>query len=261
MTDRKLSTAAEEIKDASVTLPLAMIWTLFLNGITGLVMIITFAFCLQDIDKALASETGFPFISVFLDATGSVGATAGMTVVIMVMQFFSAISNVATTSRQLYAFSRDNGVPFSKTLSTINPRLKVPVNALLTSLVIVCLLALINIGSSVAFNAIMSLGTASLQSSYIASTGCLCLRRLRKQPLPEARWSMGVFSLPVDIFATLFLILSWVFCFFPLARPVTLENMNWSIVVFWGVVLLSLSYYVLYGKNRYTGPVKRVKAS
>jgi hypothetical protein len=36
---------------------------------TGLVMIITFAFCVGDID-----EVGFPFIQVFLNATGSVSA-------------------------------------------------------------------------------------------------------------------------------------------------------------------------------------------
>lgn len=236
-----------------------MVWTLAINGITGLVMIITFAFCVGNIDNVLSSKTGFPFIPVFLDTTNSVAATTGMTVIIMIMQFCSAVSNVATTSRQLYAFARDDGLPFSKFLSSVNPRFKVPLNALFTSLIIVSLLSLINIGSSVAFNAIMSLGTASLLSSYIVSTSCVFLRRWRRQPLPPARWSLGPFSIPVQAFAILFLILTWIFCFFPLARPVTADNMNWSVVVFGGVVILSLSYYVLHAKNVYTGPVTRVR--
>lgn len=90
-----------------------MMWTLILNGSTGLVMIITMAFCVGDIDEVLASQTGFAFIQVFLNATGSVSAATGMTCVIMIMQFCAAISNVATTSRQIYSFARDNGLPFS----------------------------------------------------------------------------------------------------------------------------------------------------
>ena len=104
---------AEEIRDASRVLPRGMMWTLILNGSTGLVMIITMAFCVGDIDEVLASQTGFAFIQVFLNATGSVSAATGMTCVIMIMQFCAAISNVATTSRQIYSFARDNGLPFS----------------------------------------------------------------------------------------------------------------------------------------------------
>ncbi|KAJ6083963.1 hypothetical protein N7486_010763 [Penicillium sp. IBT 16267x] len=150
---------SEEIRDASRVLPMGMVWTLILNGSTGFVMIVTLAFCVGDIDKVLASETGFPFIQVFLNSTGSVRAATGMTVVIMIMQFCAAISNVATTSRQIYSFARDKGLPFFDFFATVNPTFTVPLNALCVSLVIVSLLSLINIGSSVAFNAIMSLGT------------------------------------------------------------------------------------------------------
>jgi amino acid transporter len=97
-----------------------MVWTLILNGSTGFVMIVTLAFCVGDIDEVLASTTGFPFIQVFLNSTGSVRATTGMTVVIMIMQFCAAISNVATTSRQIYSFARDKGLPFSDFFATVS---------------------------------------------------------------------------------------------------------------------------------------------
>jgi amino acid transporter len=97
-----------------------MVWTLVLNGATGLVMIVTYAFCVGDIDQVLSNSTGFPFIQVFLNATGSVKATTGMTALIMVLQFCATISNVATGSRQLYAFARDDGLPYSKFLSHVS---------------------------------------------------------------------------------------------------------------------------------------------
>ncbi|KAF7156356.1 hypothetical protein CNMCM6106_009623 [Aspergillus hiratsukae] len=220
---------SEEIRDASRVLPLGMIWTLILNGSTGFVMIVTLAFCVGDIDHVLESQTGFAFIQVFLNSTGSVRAATGMTVVIMVMQFCAAISNVATTSRQVYAFARDKGLPFSSFLSKINPTFTVPLNALCVSLVIVSLLSLINIGSSVAFNAIMSLGTAALLSSYIISITCVRIRRWRKQPLPPARWSMGRFTPFVDTVSILVLLVIWVYSFFPLTKHVNPTTMNWSV--------------------------------
>ncbi|RHZ61408.1 hypothetical protein CDV55_106192 [Aspergillus turcosus] len=240
---------SEEIRDASRVLPLGMIWTLILNGSTGFVMIVTLAFCVGDIDHVLESQTGFAFIQVFVNSTGSVRAATGMTVVIMVMQFCAAISNVATASRQVYAFARDKRLPFSNFLSKVNTTFTVPLNALCVSLVIVSLLSLINIGSSVAFNAIMSLGTAALLSSYIISITCVRIRRWRKQPLPPARWSMGKFTPFVDTVSILVLLVIWVFSFFPLTEHVDPTTMNWSVVIFGAVILLSLVYYQLHAKK------------
>lgn len=141
----------------------------------------------------------------------------------------------------------------------VNPTFTVPLNALCVSLVIVSLLSLINIGSSVAFNAIMSLGTAALLSSYIISISCVRLRRWRGQPLPPARWSMGKFTPICDSVSILVLAVVLLFSFFPLSKEVTPTDMNWSIVIFGGVVMISLSYYVLRARHVYKGPVTRVK--
>lgn len=135
----------------------------------------------------------------------------------------------------------------------------VPLNALCVSLVIVSLLSLINIASSVAFNAIMSLGTAALLTSYIISISCIRIKRWKKQPLPPARWSMGRFSPFVDTVSILFLAIVLTFSFFPLTNHVTAESMNWSIVIFSAVVIFSLTYYFAYAKRVYHGPVTRVR--
>jgi choline transport protein len=142
----------------------------------------------------------------------------------------------------------------------VNRTWTIPLNALCVSLVIVCLLSLINLGSSVAFNAIISLGVAALISSYIVSIFCLRLKRWRGEPLPPARWSMGKIASSVETIAILFLVVVWVFTFFPLTREITLETMNWSSVIFFSVVLISLVYYFAYARSIYTGPVALVRA-
>lgn len=55
---------SEELKDASSTLPRSMIWSTALNGLMGWVMIITFCFCLGNLDEVLDSPTGYPYIQV-----------------------------------------------------------------------------------------------------------------------------------------------------------------------------------------------------
>lgn len=142
----------------------------------------------------------------------------------------------------------------------VHPTFTVPLNALCGSLVIVSLLSLINIGSSVAFNAIMSLGTAALLSSYIISISCVRIRRWRNQPLPPARWSMGKFAPICDTISIMVLLVIWVFSFFPLTKSVDPTTMNWSVAIFGAVVMVSLSYYVIHGRKVYKGPVTRVRA-
>lgn len=55
---------AEELRDASRSLPRAMIWTALVNGGMGFVMIVTFMMMLGDPEVALDSPTGYPFIDV-----------------------------------------------------------------------------------------------------------------------------------------------------------------------------------------------------
>lgn len=96
-----------------------MVWTLIINSITGLIMLITFSFCVYDIDEILESPTGFPFIPVLVHATQSVSGATGMISIMAILQACAGISNVATTSRQVYAFARDGGLPFASFFSKV----------------------------------------------------------------------------------------------------------------------------------------------
>jgi amino acid transporter len=118
---------------------------------------------------------------------------------------------------------------------------------------------LINIGSTVAFNAIGSLAVSAILGTYIISFTVLILRRLRGGPLPARRWTLGRYGIFVNIGAVLFLLVVWVFVFFPLQTPVTPSTMNWNIVMFGGTMIFACVYYVVVGKNNYTAPVELVK--
>jgi choline transport protein len=120
---------------------------------------------------------------------------------------------------------------------------------------------LINIGSTVAFNAIGSLAVSALLGTYIISFITLILRRIRGPPLPPSRWSLGRFGIYINFGALLFLLVVWVFVFFPVAIPVTPSTMNWNVVMFGGTMIFAVVYYLVVGKSTYTPPVELVKRS
>lgn len=111
---------AEEIKDASLILPRSIMASLFLNGALGFIMLVTYCFCLGNVEDILGTKTGYPFIQVFYNITNSHGGASTMTAILITLTVCGCISNVATASRQLFAFARDGGMPFSPFLAYVS---------------------------------------------------------------------------------------------------------------------------------------------
>jgi len=111
---------AEEIKDASIVLPKAIMWAATINGSLGFVMVITFCFTLGSVLNIITTPTGYPFIQVFFNATNSNAGTSIMTAIIIVNITSACISTVATVSRQTWSFARDKGLPFSSFISYVS---------------------------------------------------------------------------------------------------------------------------------------------
>lgn len=110
----------EEVRDAAHVVPRAMMWTWVGNGLLGWIMTITFCYCVGDIESVLTTPLGTAFMQVFLNATKSKAATTVLTVLMLTIATFACVAVMATNSRQLFAFARDNGVPFSKTFSKVS---------------------------------------------------------------------------------------------------------------------------------------------
>ncbi|KAM0695610.1 hypothetical protein Q7P36_004092 [Cladosporium allicinum] len=242
---------SEELKDASITLPKAMLWATFANGIMGITMIITFCFCITDLDDLLAAETDYPIIQLIYRATGSYSGTCILGSLLILLLFFSTVTTVASASRQVWAFSRDRGFPFSAWISHVRPAWEIPANALVVCLAVSLLLSAINFGSATALQAVLSVSNAALIFSYIVSIGSVRLRRLRGQPLLPSRFSLGKWGGLVNDISLAFLLVGFVFSFFPLAPSfgdaAWAVNFNWAIIIFSGTCVLAGVYYMLGG--------------
>jgi amino acid transporter len=124
-----------------------------------------------------------------------------------------------------------------------------------------CLLSLINLGSAVAFNAIISLQLMALMSTYSISIGCVLYQRTigGGAQLPHARWSLGKLGVPINAIAFVYSVYILFWTGWPGAKDVTAETFNWSSVMFAGVFIIALVFYAFTGRHSFKGPVVLVR--
>lgn len=249
---------SEELKDASHTLPRAMLATAVVNSTLGFLMLITFCFCLGDVHSVLNTPTGQPHIQVLYNATKSVPGATALASITTIMAVFGCVNNVATCSRQLFAFARDNGVPFSSFFAHVRPGWDIPLNSVVVSFGVAIALSLINIGSTVAFNSIASLGTCALLSSYIISISCMFIKRWNGETLLPCKFSLGRAGIWINGISIVYLCIAFVFVFFPTFPHPTADLMNWNILIYGIVVVFSLIYFIVRGRKVYIGPVEYI---
>ena len=120
------------------------------------------------------------------------------------------------------------------------------------------LLNLINVASSTAFSAIISLTTISLYTSYMLPIAVMVWRRLSKRQLNFGPFTLGRFGLLINIVGLLWGIFAVVFVVFPTEIPVTADNMNYASLVFGSAMLFSLGSWFVYGKKTFQGPVNEI---
>ena len=155
---------------------------------------------------------------------------------------------------QTYAFARDGGLPFSKIFARVHPKLDVPLESLGFTIVVVVVFGLIFLGSTSAFNAIVSASVVALGLTYGIPVA-INVARGRKM-LPPTR----AFKMPeplawfANILGIAYVILTTVLFVFPPELPVTGSNMNYCIVVFFIVVMISLIQWMVDGRKNYRGP-------
>ena len=102
---------SEEIQDASVVVPRAIMFTIFINGSLAFGMLIATLFSLNDVEGALNTPTDYPYMEILLKSTGSVAGATILASILVVMQFFANVGLLAAASRMCWSFARDRGLP------------------------------------------------------------------------------------------------------------------------------------------------------
>jgi len=271
---------SEEIQNAAIVVPRSIVWSIVLNGVVGLSMYIAILFSLGDLKAATDTHFIYAFIEVLLQATKSTAGSAVIVAILIIVDLGLVIGVVAASSRMLWSFARDRGLPGWRQISKVDSRTSIPVVAIVATTITSILIGLISIGSPVAFNDVISLTVSGLYASYFVACILLLWRRCTKSikdiseldANDDRRWNTNLpgsagnlvwgpwrvrepFGTFINAFACVYLIVVFFFTFWPPATPVTPKTMNYSSLVMGSVAIISGLYYVLRAHKVYTGPV------
>lgn len=114
---------------------------------TGAIFLIVLLFVAGDINQVITSSAG-PLLQILLNATSNTTGAICLLMFPLVCLAFATISVMTTSSRMIFAFARDGGLPASKVFSRVHPRLGLPLNALLLTSGVVVVFGVINIAST-----------------------------------------------------------------------------------------------------------------
>lgn len=160
----------EEMKHASKEAPKAMVLAVYMGAITGLIFLIAICFCVGDPDTIASTPTLVPLIQILYDSTGSVVGSCFLSSMIVVIALVASNALLAESSRSLFAFARDHGLPFSSVIAKVDPKRQVPINAIVLACIAQMALNSIYFGNVTGFNTVISIATEGFCESPVSSS-------------------------------------------------------------------------------------------
>ncbi|KAL1301907.1 hypothetical protein AAFC00_006085 [Neodothiora populina] len=242
----------EEVKQPSTQVPKALVGTVLLNLVAGVVFLVPLVYVLPDIAALLADPSGQPVPAILASAVGSKGGAFALTIPLIVLGIICGIGCTTAASRCTWAFSRDGAIPGSHLWKQVNPTLGVPLNAMMLSMIVQIALGCIYFGSAAAYNAFSGVGVIFLTVSYAIPIFASMLNN-RKQ-LVGAPFHMGAFGAFCNWISIGWSLLAVPLFCMPSAIPVTLNSMNYASAVYAGFMLIVMVWYYAWGRKNYQGP-------
>lgn len=215
----------EEIPDASIEGPKIMIYCVAIGTCTGFIFLTCLLFVSGGNTEAIINSPLGPLLYILHNATKSRAGSMCLLMFPLVCLLFATTSIMTTSSRMTYAFARDGGLPASKFFAKIHQRLGQPLNALILSTILTIIFGCIFLGSSSAFNAIISASVVALGVSYAIPVAINCLRG--RKMLPDRAFTLPPwFGWFANLLGIAYVIVTTVLFVFPPELPVTASNMS-----------------------------------
>lgn len=217
-----------------------MINAVLISGIFGFIMVCSFVLAMPD-PKAAAAQGGDVFFNLLGELPVPSWLRSCMYVMIVVANYLCALAGMTSTSRMVFAFGRDGGLPGSKLWRYVSPTYRTPVPAIWLVAFLSCAVTLY----SSAFAALAAGCAIFLYVSYAMPIGAGILAE-RKRDVMTGPFRLGALSTPFAVITVLgSLGLVWI----GVQPP---NDILISYVV--GIVVVLLAGWFLVEKKRFKGP-------
>jgi amino acid transporter len=200
---------SEETHDAQVNVPKGMWTAVLVSWVAGFIMVCTFVLVMPSIPDGAKSGWN-SFYTMYEASSMPSGVRAFLSIGIVISNFLCALAGMTSTSRMMYAFARDGGLPASKALSHVSTKYRTPTYAIWTTFVIALL-------SVVYGDAFVVLATGCAVFLYLSYTMPVLAGLLAegKTWTEKGPFDLGTWSKPIAAFAVLGAIILAITGFFP----------------------------------------------
>ena len=188
------STLAEETRNPRQEAPKAVLGAVAGAFVIGVVFLWGLLIAVPNMADAVAAFAGPALI---IEEVLSDALTVIYLLVVVAAIFVCCMSILTATIRLAFGMARDNQLPFSKTMSKVNPRLHTPV----ATCVIIGALAAIPFIQFSGPTVIAVGATASIYLSYLLGNLAVMRARMRGWPRSEAPFSLGGWGKIVNVVA------------------------------------------------------------
>ena len=242
---------SEETKDAGRQVPRAMRHALIWGGVSSFIIVAALLLSIPSKGGFAAAVTGgVPYILAQLPSW-----IQDFALLLLIFAFFSCGSSVqGAGSRLMFSYARDGALPAAKWISSVHPRFKTPVNALLSGAVVTALFVLLEFASpshnvhilwftypanTNVLVSLISFGTSGIYLSFLLTVIGAGIARARGW-VPEGKFQLGRWAWPVIIVAGLYLLAMLINMVAPtgLTSPRGYFNLDWITLVVMIIVLI-----------------------
>ena len=243
---------AEEVDDPTRRIPTAMMLTIIIGGVSGLMSYIGYVLAAPDLQAIVNGEDADPIPAILESTLGTAGSKIFLCIAITA--FISCVLSLqAAGSRLIYASARDRMLPMSGWLSRMSERHSVPTNSLLVACVVPILICLYVYAAPDQLPRITAFAVLGIYVAFQAVV-LAALRQRLKGWRPAGNWNLGRYGFAVNVLALCYGIFAMVLLLKPGDTGSFLDR--WVVAIGLVIVLITGLLYLLIARpDRYSDDV------
>ncbi len=231
----------EETMDPRRNAPWGVFLSVAVSGVVGWIMLLAVTLAIQDLPAAAGGDDTLSFAVILTTALGERLGNA-LVWAAMAAMWFCGLASITSSSRMLFAFARDGGVPGGAALAKVSPRWRSPHVAVWASAVAAFLVAI----WARAYSAMIALSTIALYASYAAPIAIGLVARRSGRWQTRGPWDLGRWSTAVNLVALAWIAIVTVLFVLP---PNQLAGTTFA-----GVIALLAATWFGWMRTRFAGP-------
>ncbi|KAF9425739.1 hypothetical protein BGZ76_003088, partial [Entomortierella beljakovae] len=246
---------SEETEKSYVNGPRAILVSIFASFIIGLGLALALTFGIQDYEATRTSGFGSA-PQIFLDTAGDTGGSI-LIFIIVLAGFLCGIATVASSSRMLYAFARDGGLPFSPFFVVLNKRTQMPLRLVWLAVVVIIILALPSLGSTATLSAISGISIIGFTVSY--AIPILLRITVGSETFVQREFNLGRYSKVIGWVAVIWTAFIFLIFNIPQSWPVdNVDTFNYTPAAVGFLILFTTLTWFLSARKWFKGPVSEI---